>query len=70
MVTYRRVADLPGYCLIITGRCSKTYLMYPFRGLLGGPLGWEVRHFTGLMYVAGRTLVHLQRAHIHMLTET
>lgn len=34
--------------------------MYPFRGLLGGPLGWELRYFTVLTYVAGKTLVHLQ----------
>lgn len=53
-------ADLPGYCLVMTGCCCRTYLMYPFRGLFGGPLCWEVRHFTELMYVTGRILVPLQ----------
>lgn len=56
-------ADLPGNCLETIGCCWRTYLMYPFRGLFGGPLGWELRYFTVLMCAAGRTQVHLQKTH-------
>lgn len=53
-------AYLPGNCLATIGCCCRTYLIYPLRGLFGGPLDWEVRYFTGLMNVAGTTLVDLQ----------
>lgn len=53
------VADLPGFCWTTNGCCCRKYLMYPFTGLFGGTLAWEVRHFTGVRYV-GRTPVHLK----------
>lgn len=41
--------SLPGNCLDTIGCCCRTYLIYPFRGLLGGPLGRELRFFSVLL---------------------
>lgn len=54
----------PGNCLDTIGCCWRTYLIYPFRGLFGGPLGRELRFFTALVYGAGRTLLHLKHTQI------
>lgn len=61
--TGSQLQGLPGNCLDTIGCCWRTNLMYPFRGLFGGPLGWELRYFTVLTYVGGRTRVHLQHTH-------
>lgn len=53
----------PGNSLDTVGSCWTTYLTYPFRGLFG-PLGRELRYFTVLIYVAGRTQLHLQHTQI------
>lgn len=63
------VADLPGFCLVTTGFCWTTYLMYALGGLFGGTLAGEVRHLTRLKYVPGRTVVHLQCACINTYTK-
>lgn len=54
----------PGNCLDTIGCCWRTYLIYPFRGLFGGPLGRELRFFTVVVYGAGRTQVHLKHTQI------
>lgn len=54
----------PGNCLDTIGCCWRTYLIYPFRGLFGGPLGRELRFFTAVVYGEGRTQVHLRHTQI------